>query len=381
MTSTEGGNFNASRVLHVFEMGVIGGQFRVVEALAVAQRRAGLEPSVLAVVGSDALARHPILDGMDEAGVRVDRLRLRRGRSYVAERRGVIRHARATGTELVHTHGYRADVVDAPAARRAGFATVSTLHGFIGGSLRNRFYEYLQRRVIRGLDAVVAVSEPMRRSLEAGAFHPGLLHVVPNAVITSANALPREEARPALGLGGGFHIGWIGRISREKGPDVLVDAVATFQGQAHAVSFIGDGPLKAALEERTEAEGLPVRWHGVVHNADTLYRAFDCVVLSSRTEGTPMVLLEAMSAEVPVIATRVGGIPDVVSDSEALLVPPDDPAALAAAIDRVRSDPEEAAARASAAAARLARDFQPEQWVEAYQRVYESAMRRRRSRR
>ena len=380
-TTPRDGPETPRRIAHVFEMGVIGGQFRVVEALALAQHRAGLEPLVLAVASSDSAASHPMLASMEAGGVEVVRLRLPGQRAYLTERREVVRRVRVARVDVVHTHGYRADVVDATATFRAGIPTICTFHGFIGGSRRNRFYELLQRRVARRLDAAVVVSAAMQRDLLTGGFPAKRLHVVPNAVVPAAELLSREQARQRLGLGDGFHVGWIGRISPEKGPDVLIDAIAGLEDPTVGASFIGSGVLQSALQERTEAAGLPIRWHGVVQSAEKYLRAFDAVVLSSRSEGTPMVLLEAMAAGVPVVATRVGGIPDVVSEREAFLVESEDPAALGAAIAAVRRDPGEARSRAAAAGSRLERHFRPEEWVEGYQRVYRAAMKTPRSRR
>ena len=148
-------------------MGLIGGQFRVVEGLAAAQKKAGHEPTVAAVIAGDEARGHPLLASIRTHDVRVVEIVLPGPRSYLAERREVVREARRRQVDVVHTHGYRADVVDAPATRRAGFPTLCTLHGFIGGSRRNRLYETLQRRAARRLDAAVVVSESMRRALVA----------------------------------------------------------------------------------------------------------------------------------------------------------------------------------------------------------------------
>ena len=135
--------------------------------------------------------------------------------------------------------------------------------------------------------------------------------------------------------------------------------------------MIGDGPQRERLG--VSSAGLPVRWHGVVHAADRLFAGFDLFLLSSRTEGTPIVLFEAMRAGVPVVATKVGGVPDVVGPNEALLVEPDDPTALANAIRAVRERPEEAAQRANMAAQRLRDRYNAGRWVEEYERVYQAA--------
>jgi len=111
-----------------------------------------------------------------------------------------------------------------------------------------------------------------------------------------------------------------------------------------------------------------VRLHAPVPDAWACLKAFDVVCLSSRTEGTPMVLLEAMAAEVPIVATSVGGVPDVVGDAEALLVPPDDPAGLAAALEQATG--EDQRARVAKALARVSGEFGLVPWLEKYEQLY-----------
>ena len=111
---------------------------------------------------------------------------------------------------------------------------------------------------------------------------------------------------------------------------------------------------------------------GCAEEAARLYRAFDAFVLSSRTEGTPIALFEAMAAEVPIVATRVGGVPDVVGETEAWLVDPEDSQAIARALAAIRADPAEARRRCEAARRRLEEDFSLEPWIERYEDLYRS---------
>jgi glycosyltransferase involved in cell wall biosynthesis len=133
----------------------------------------------------------------------------------------------------------------------------------------------------------------------------------------------------------------------------------------------GRGPL-SSLRAQADALGITdrLRWHGMIPEAGALIRAFDAVVLSSRTEGTPVVLLEAMGAGVPVVATAVGGVPDVVSDQDAFLVPPDEPASLARALHAIRTDSGAAGKRVLAAGARLASAYALDPWLDRYEAVY-----------
>jgi glycosyltransferase involved in cell wall biosynthesis len=112
-----------------------------------------------------------------------------------------------------------------------------------------------------------------------------------------------------------------------------------------------------------------------------LIPAFDVIALSSRTEGTPMVVLEAMAARVPIVAPRVGGIPDMLSATEALLVDPEDPVALASAIRTTLTDPLASAERATRAHERMVADFDLHRWLVSYENLYRSIQHSRRERR
>ena len=344
------------------------------QALAAGHTRRGHRVHVAAIVEPHEPG-HPFVDALRAAGVDVRVLSLP-GRAYLRERAAVAQLCRELAPDVVHTHGYRPDVMDAGVARRVGIATATTVHGFTGGGWRNRLYEALQVMSFKRFDAVVAVSRPLAGLLSSRGVHPPRLAVLPNAWSPGAEPLERGAARGALGVpDAGARIGFVGRLTAEKGADVLVDALPHVAAAAAAVSIIGDGPERPALEARTAALGVAarVRWHGLVPDAGRLLRAFDVFVLSSRTEGTPIALFEAMAAGVPIVATRVGGVPDVLSPDEALLVPSEDARALGVAIQQTLSDRDGSARRARAARQRLARDFDAARWLADYERIYRDA--------
>jgi len=361
-------------VLHVTAPARFGGLERVVEALAGGHRRAGHAVHV-AVILDGSERDHLLAQALRQAGVAVELLALPT-RAYLRERAAIAALCRRLRPAVVHTHGYRPDVVDGAVPPRFGIPVVTTVHGFTGGDWRNRFYEWLQVRAYRRFDGVVAVSRPIvERLTRAGVAQERIL-LLPNAWNggRAPPPLSRAAARAVLGLdAAGARIGWAGRLSAEKGPDVMVSALARLDDPTVRLSMLGDGPKAAALRGGgAAAAGVAERvtWHGVVPAAGRLLRAFDVFVLSSRTEGTPMVLFEAMAAGVPVVTTAVGGVPDVVSDTEALLVPPNDPAALAAAISAVLGDPAGARRRAEAARRRLEEKFRLGPWLERYESLY-----------
>ena len=359
------------RVLHVIAPAPYGGLERVVESLAVAQHWRGHEVDVAAIIEAN-VPEPPILDFLRRGGVRVTVI-ARPPRAYAAQRHALRAAIRATRPDVIHSHGYVADVIVASAASFGNARLVSTVHGFTGGGFRNRVYERLQRLAYHRFGAVVAVSRKLAGELVRSGIAERRVHTVANACPALAPPLGHAAARAELGVANGvFSIGWIGRVSREKGLDVLIEALPALAGLPWHLTVLGDGRERVTLERRVEQLALVprVNWRGSVADAAALIRGFDVLVISSRTEGTPMALFEAMHGEVPVVTTAVGGIPDVVSPGEALLVPSEDPASLAEAIRACHDLPVRAAERVQRARARLAAEFSIDEWVDRYDRVY-----------
>jgi glycosyltransferase involved in cell wall biosynthesis len=367
-------------VLHILVPPPIGGAGTAVAALTLGARGSAVEARVAAVIPPREID-HPFLAPLRNAGVEVFTIEVPR-RGYLKERTEVARLCRRLCPDVVHTHGYRADLVDAAMVRRLGIPVVSTAHGFTGGDRKNRFYEWLQRRALRRFDAVVAVSRTLMDHLAESGVPRERLYYVQNGWYASELPLDREAACRALGIArDGFRVAWVGRLSAEKGPDVLVEALGLLRDFPVTASFLGAGPQRQALETRAAALHVAdrIHWHGVVPRAGRLLRAFGAFALTSRTEATPIALLEAMAAEVPIIAAAVGGVPDVVSTKEALLVPPENSQAVAAALREVFQDPAAARRRAGAARERLERDFGLAAWLGQYEAVYRAVCRKSRS--
>lgn len=360
------------RILHVASPAEVGGLERVVQALAIGHHRRGHDVHVVTVLGSRE-RDHPFLPPLRKAGVPVHLLALP-GRAYLAERRAIRRLVDELAPDVFHSHSERTDVLDAPVARRRGVPTVTTIHGasFQGG--RATLYEWLQRRSYRRFDAVIAVSRALyEHTLEGRLCRAERLHLVPNAWDGCEPDRSREEARRDLGLPEtGAVVGFVGRLIRVKGGDVFVEALARLADLPLRAAVVGDGPERPRLEARVAELGLAgrVRFVGRREYAFRDLRAFDALALSSRSEGTPILLLETVAAGVPVVASRVGGVEDVVGEDGALLVPAEDPEALALALRAVLGDPEAAARRARSARARLGREYGVETWLDRHEEIY-----------
>ena len=348
----------------------MGGLETVVSTLAAAQRRSG-HTIVVAPTLSAPGDGWNFAASLEHADVELVPLVVPR-RGYLRERTLIRELCRRHAVNIVHTHGYRSDIVGGHAGHESRLPIVTTVHGFTGGGLRNRAYEQLQRFVFRRFDAVVVVSRLQADQLRASGVPAQRLHVVPNALAAQSSPLGRDDARRALGLPAeGLLAGWVGRVSREKGIDVFIDALASLGDPPIGGVILGDGPERAPESARAEALAPGrFRWLGSVPDAARYFAAFDLFVLSSRTEGLPMVMLEAMASGTPIVATSVGGIPDLVSPAEGLLVPPEDPKALAGAIRASVLDRDAAAARASAARERQRAHFDVASWSARYEKIY-----------
>jgi glycosyltransferase involved in cell wall biosynthesis len=366
------------KIVHALAPAHIGGLERVVHALLIGQKRRGHD--VLAVPVAESWSDdHAFAAPLLRADVQIRPLVLP-PRAYWREQSEFASLFREIVPDVVHSHGYHTDIIGGIAARRAGIATVATLHGFTRGGWRNRLYESLDCFALRRFDAVAAVSRPIADELQQRGVPGERVHVVPNAWSSISTSLDRSAARAELGLDpSAFVVGWVGRMTSEKGLDVFIDSLSRASDLSVSACIIGDGPDRAAQEQRTIASGAAsrIRWMGMLREAGRYFQAFDALVLSSRTEGVPMVMLEAIAVNVPVIATAVGGIPDVVSAKEAVLVPAERPDLLASAIRSVANDRAAATERAHSARARLEKEFAEEPWLARYDAVYQSAQRHR----
>ena len=351
----------------------VGGLERVVHGLALGHAARGMEVHVCAVM-SPSSGPEPFLTAFEGSAVVVHEIRLPPGLRYLpAERRAARVLLQSLRPDIVHTHGYRPDALDSGVARRLGIPTVTTIHGesFLGG--RTRLYEWFQWRAYRRFDAVIAVSASLQETALSRGVPRDRVHLIRNAWPGGVMFASREAARHELGLSPADRVvGWIGRMIPVKGGDVFLRALADPRAAQTAAVLIGDGRERSRLESLAAELGvLPrVRFAGGIEGAARLLRAFDAFVLSSRSEGTPIVLFEAMSAGVPIVASRVGGVPDVIGDGAAVLVAPDDPSALAEGLASLLADAASGAAMAHRAQRRLEDGFATPAWLERHEALY-----------
>lgn len=253
----------------------------------------------------------------------------------------LVRHVsdrlRVWNPDLVQTHGHKPNLLGLLAHRRFGLPWVAFYHGRTTTDTRVRLYHRLNCHVMSRAPQLVAVADGVQDHLRRR--DRKRVRVIENAVVERTPRRPhRDEDRFRLGLRPHERaIGFIGRLSEEKGPDLFLEAFAELRDQLPAARavIVGEGPLRMALGRIVARSGLEdsVRFCGFVEEMDAVYNALDIVVISSRSEVFPNVLLEAVSAGVPVVATRVGGIPNIVDGLESVtLVEAGDAGVLASSI-------------------------------------------------
>jgi glycosyltransferase involved in cell wall biosynthesis len=249
--------------------------------------------------------------------------------------------------DVLLCHGYKADLIGRIAARRRGIPAVAVSRGWTGESLRVRVYEAVDRWRLRGMDRVVCVSEAQAARVRRCGVRPTRVQVIHNAIDADRFTDPDPAFRGKLERH--FRkrprriVGSAGRLSREKGFEVLVDAAARLVRLDPTVGFLvfGDGARRGELQRRIDDAGLAASFvlAGFRADLDRFMPFFDLFTLPSYTEGLPNVVLEAFAAGVPVVATAVGGTPEVVDDGQSgYLVPAGDAEALADRMEAALAD-------------------------------------------
>ena len=270
--------------------------------------------------------------------------------------------------DVIHSHnvGVTALARFAIRAARSDARLVTTFHG-----VPPEQYGRAAPVLARSTKEVVACSHAVGRSLVAAGYPVERVTVVPNAARFEAPSPDRVSAmRERLGIGERPLVVGVGRLVPQKEWETLVDAAAELDDIEVVVA--GEGELHEQLQRRAAANAGGVRFLGFVDDVAALVACADCVVSTSRWEGLPLTLLEAVSLGVPVVCTAVDGVLDVLSEEAAYFVAPGDPRAVAAAITAVLADPERA--RRMATAGRVAVDaWSPEAMLERYRGVYEAA--------
>lgn len=339
-----------------------------------------------AVISLQRAGSHPAdVEILRDLGVAVTVLPLAREISPAADWRGLrelIRLLRETRPHIIHGHSSKAGFLARLAARQVpGTATVYNPHGLAfqmqTSPARRWLYRYLERLAGRLTDRFVAAGDSQRDlALAAGIVPPERVVVIPNGIAPYSQPGDRAALRAAWGVGEStLVVGTIAALTPQKDVASLVRAAATVLRESPDVVFcvIGDGPERPALERLAQELGCGdgVRFLGDQPHAESLLPALDVFVLSSRWEGLPYVLLEAGSAGLPVVATRIPGNTDLISAGETgYLAAPGDPLDLAVNLLAALRDPDRAA-RGMALRDLVQREYTLDRMIAGHAALYE----------
>jgi len=293
--------------------------------------------------------------------------------------------------ELIHAHLTYASIWGAVASRLTGVPLVSTLHVAPApappGS-REAVREALRCSLLdRWAGLVIAVSRWVREAYhEAGMLDRSRMRVVHNGIRTESHAGPSEAAREAVRREFGFPpdstvLTSVAVLRGGKGVEVLLEAAPAILERAPHARFlvVGDGPLRRELEERSVSSGLgeAVRWAGWRRDVPRLLAGSEIFLHPTLEDALPTVLLEAAAASLPAVATRTGGVPEIVDEgATGLLVPPRDAAALAGAVASLLGDGERRRAMGEAGREKAAREFSTAAWIARLEAVYTEVLSR-----
>lgn len=282
---------------------------------------------------------------------------------------------KATGVDVVHAHGYKADVYVYFALRGIKMPFVSTCHSWIDDGLSVVLYGKVDRFVLRKYVGVIAVSDEVKARLLSTGVRPEKIHLIRNGL----DLRPFANAAPALRTDDKLAAGWVGRLSKEKGADIFLRAAQHVLAKCPDAQFllVGDGPdmemLKALANELKISES--VVFAGRRQDMPAVYASMDVMVSSSRQEGLPMAILEGMASGLPLVATAVGGVPTLVQDGRTgVLVQTEDVEALAEGITRLFQDSALRQKFGAAARELVREEFSAERMAKEYLGVYENAI-------
>jgi glycosyltransferase involved in cell wall biosynthesis len=366
------------KVLHLISSRGLGGAERVALELCRNLKLRHCEP----VIGVIENSHNPHLEVAEEAkDYKIDTVifpcRSQLDLSLISRIR---RYIETNGIDLVNSHGYKSNFYGLLAC---GSRTpiIATNHNWLTSNWRLRAYCYLDGILIRYCDRIVAVSEGIKNEMMKYHVPRRKIRVIDNGIDGArfgAAASP-EAARTSLGIDGDARIvGTVGSLTYEKGQVYLLQAAKEIIREHGGTRFlfVGDGPLRPVLEQ--ESGNLGIRDHVVFagHRKDVpaMLAAMDIFVLPSVKEGLPMVLLEAMAARKPVIASRVGAIPKVIDGENGVLVEPADVAGLRQAVVSLLEDAPRSRRIADAGYEKVKAEYSAESMSRKYHHLYQEVI-------
>lgn len=307
------------KVAHLIDSGGLYGAEQVLLMLCKEQQKQGLHPIIVSC-GLPSEAAKPIEDAARKQEIDLIVWRMPAGIN-IRGTKELIAQLKSQNVILFHSHGYKFNILLGIIGKKEiGFPLVSTVHGYVKAKFPKKMwiYEWLDRIFLKRFDAIVLVSEKMQ---EIAAFRDNKkLCVIKNGISSCAPlSISRLGASP-------YQLLAIGRLSPEKGFDYLIRAIAKLNKneiKCHLTIF-GDGSMRSSLSALINELGQKnnITLAGFVTDAQQHFHKYQLIIMPSLTEGIPVTLLEAMRNKTPIIASAVGGIPEVLGSNSEFLIKP-----------------------------------------------------------
>ena len=281
--------------------------------------------------------------------------------------------------DILHCHEMKSRAYGLIAAKVIELPIVATNHNWIRENRTVATYELLDAFSLRFFDRIIAVSEEVKQLMLKFKIPQRLISVVRNGINLKESCEKRDDntsLRHALGIAENVRVvGMVGRLSIEKGIKYFLEAAQKTLVKMPNICFliVGDGPMEKELKQHTKMMGIEGRvvFTGFYKDIAALYSLLDVYVLTSLREGTPMALLEAMAARVPVVATGVGGVAQVVRHNEnGILVKSHDPEEISESVLHLLRNPLESARLAANAKKALREEYSAERMAGQYENIY-----------
>lgn len=279
------------------------------------------------------------------------------------------------GIDIIHSHGYKANVYSVLATLQSSASIIATCHNWIDNSFKNKLYKILDCLTIRWFNYVVAVSSEVKRTLVDYGINSNKLNVVRNGVNINTFADCKKDLSFKKDIGIDKQllvIGIVGRLSEEKGHELLFRVFMKIVSVVPGICLlvIGDGHLRSKLQKRFDNKAII--FAGTRADLPRLYRCMDIYTLPSYQEGSPMVVLEAMAASLPVVATKVGEVPRMVEHKKTgLLISPGNERELELALLFLLHNRKERRGMGRRGYLRVKKYFSSEGMAKRYEKIYQ----------
>lgn len=349
------------RVLHLIRSNGIGGAERVLLNGLPALQKVGVQ-ATLCIFDPEPSQENPFVEEANNRAIPIIRVEDAGPISPIQCLR-LVNILRSDAFDVVHVHGYRAAIYGLPAARLVRSKIVATKHGVLSRTSRERIVEKLECVISNQMDAVVPVAEHLAESVKTHC-----------RVLTNGIPLPHEDecAEPSV-----FprRLLYVGRLSLEKNVPMLLCVLHELKSTFPTLhlSIVGDGPDRAVIEEKIRELRIDsmVTLHGFC-DPQPFYRTSDILVMSSLREGLPLVALEAMASRLPVMATAVGGLPQLLTDvyPSGLLAPPHSIAQFCEQLSRLLTEPMLARTLGQNGRRTIEEEYSLGRWADHHQRMY-----------